>query len=45
MAPLQACGCRFALDDFGAGFTSIAYVAQLPVAHLKLDRALIAPLG
>ena len=45
MAPLQACGCRFALDDFGAGFTSIAYVAQLPVTHLKLDRALIAPLG
>jgi diguanylate cyclase (GGDEF)-like protein len=30
------------LDDFGAGFTSLAYLSRLPVSELKLDRRFTA---
>jgi diguanylate cyclase (GGDEF)-like protein len=38
-------GMQLSIDDFGAGYASFAYLAQFPVATLKIDRSFVTDLG
>jgi EAL domain-containing protein (putative c-di-GMP-specific phosphodiesterase class I) len=41
----RAAGYKFAIDDFGAGFISLPFVARLIPDYIKLDRATIVQAG
>jgi diguanylate cyclase len=43
LADLTSEGVSLALDDFGAGYTSLEQLRRLPVSHVKIDRSLITP--
>jgi diguanylate cyclase (GGDEF)-like protein len=38
---LRSHGVQVSIDDYGTGFSSLAYLRNLPVQELKIDRALI----
>lgn len=42
---LRALGATISIDDFGSGYSSLAYLNRLPATLLKLDGALISKLG
>ncbi|MCF6301717.1 MAG: EAL domain-containing protein [Devosiaceae bacterium] len=44
IAGLQALGCKIALDDVGTGHSNLAYVQNLGVDIIKIDRVFIEPI-
>jgi diguanylate cyclase (GGDEF)-like protein len=38
---LHELGCRLAVDDYGSGYASLAYLRRLPIDELKIDRTCI----
>ncbi len=45
LADLRRLGVRMAIDDFGAGYASLAHLRQLPLDIVKIDPSFVAGLG
>jgi diguanylate cyclase (GGDEF)-like protein len=45
LGELRGLGLRIAVDDYGTGYCSLAYLRDLPIDELKIDRSFIAALS
>ncbi len=45
LGELRRLGVRTSIDDYGTGYSSLAYLRHLPADELKLDRSLIQDVG
>ncbi len=45
LTELRTAGFRIAIDDFGAGYSSLNYLVELPVDKVKIDRRFIGNLA
>jgi diguanylate cyclase (GGDEF)-like protein len=45
LAQLRRLGVRTSIDDYGTGYSSLAYLRHLPADELKLDRSLTFDVG
>ena len=41
----QEMGVRGSIDDYGTGYSSLAYLLRLPVREMKIDRAFVADMA
>jgi EAL domain-containing protein (putative c-di-GMP-specific phosphodiesterase class I) len=44
LTSIANCGIDLAIDDYGTGVSSLAYLKQMPVREMKIDRAFVANL-
>ncbi len=38
---LDALGCKIAIDDYGTGYSSLAYLRRLPLHEVKIDKSFV----
>ncbi len=42
---LHSLGIRLSVDDYGTGYSSLAYLRRLPVQQIKIDKSFVIGLG
>ncbi|HYG94217.1 MAG TPA: EAL domain-containing protein [Nocardioides sp.] len=45
MQAIRELGVKIVVDDFGQGYSSLAYLTRFPIDRLKIDRAFVQQLG
>jgi diguanylate cyclase (GGDEF)-like protein/PAS domain S-box-containing protein len=45
LSELRRLGMRIAIDDFGSGYSSLAYLKRFPIDVMKIDRSFIEGIG
>ncbi len=44
LAEIHGMGVHLAIDDFGSGYASVAYLTQFPINSVKIDQQFVLPL-